>query len=164
MSGEASGDDGWTLRESTTRDIAELMRWFASAKDVAIWGGPEFRYPFTRASFFEDIYWQRMLSYSLRDPGDTYVGFGQLYDRDKHIHLARLIVEPSRRGQGAGRRLVEMLMRTGRAKMHHERYSLFVFRDNTPAYECYKALGFEISEYPKGMPHAEVCYYLTKVD
>lgn len=164
MSGVALSDDGWTLRESRTRDVAALMGWFTSRQDVVIWGGPEFRYPFTRASFFEDIRWQRMLSYSLFDPAGAFIGFGQIYDRDRHIHLARLIVTPARRGQGVGTRLIRMLMREGRAKLPHERYSLFVFRDNTPAFECYRALGFEIDDYPRDMPHADVCYFLTKSD
>lgn len=164
MSGQALCEDGWMLRESVTRDVAALMDWFESRQDVVIWGGPEFRYPFTRASFFEDIRWRRILSYSLLEPAGEFIGFGQIYDRDRHVHLARLIVTPSRRGQGVGTRLIEMLMRVGREKLSHQRYSLFVFRDNTPAFECYRSLGFEISDYPKDMPHADVCYYLTRDD
>lgn len=162
MAGDALSDGGWTLRPSKTRDIAELMGWFDGEDDVVVWGGPGFRYPFTRASFFEDIHWGRMLSYSLRSPDGSLVGFGQLYDRDQHIHLARLIVAPASRGQGAGRRLIEMLMQAGSSHMPHDRYSLFVFRDNKPAYECYRSLGFEVGEYPKDMPHADVCYFLTR--
>lgn len=162
MSGQALCEDGWMLRESVTRDVAALMDWFESRQDVVIWGGPEFRYPSTRASFFEDIRWQRILSYSLLEPAGEFIGFGQIYDRDGHVHLARLIVTPSRRGQGVGTRLIEMLMRVGREKLSQQRYSLFVFRDNKPAFECYRALGFEISDYPKDMPHADVCYYLTR--
>ena len=162
--GDAPCEDGWTLRESVTRDVAALMDWFENRHEVEIWGGPEFRYPFTRASFFEDIRWGRMLSYSLVNPAGELVGFGQIYDRNGHIHLARLIVVPAQRGRGLGRRLIEMLMRAGRDKMPHERYSLFVFRDNRPAYECYRSLGFEVAEYPEDMPYADVCHYLTKSD
>lgn len=38
----------------------------------------------------------------------------------------------------------------------------FTFRDNKPAYECYKSLGFGITDYPDDMPYADVCYYLTR--
>ena len=164
MGGQALCEDGWTLREAVARDVAALMGWFTGRQDVVIWGGPDFRYPFTRASFFEDVRWRQMPAYSLFDPGGEFAGFGQIYDRDRHIHLARLIVEPAQRGHGVGRRLVELLMRAGRAIMPHRRYSLFVFRENAPALGCYRSLGFEISDYPRDMPHADVCFYLTKSD
>ena len=162
MANDVLSTAGWRLQPSKTRDIAELMGWFGAEEDVVIWGGPRFRYPFTRASFFEDIYWGRMLSYSLLSADGSLAGFGQLYDRDEHIHLARLIVAPASRGQGIGRRLIDMLMQVGRSRMPYDRYSLFVFRDNKPAYECYRSFGFEIRDYPKDMPYADACYFLTK--
>lgn len=66
------------------------------------------------------------------------------------------------RGQGVGRRLIEMLMKAGQAMFPGDQYSLFVLRENKPAYECYKSLGFEATDYPDDMPHADVCYYLTR--
>ncbi len=164
MGGEVLQEEGWVLREATSTDIAALMDWFPNERDVVVWGGPKFRYPFNRASFFEDVYWGRMLSYGLVNAEGELVAFGQLYDRNKFIHLARLIVAPPHRGQGNGRRLIELLMKQGRKVMAHDRFSLFVFRDNTPAYECYKALGFEVREYPENMPHADECYFLTRSD
>jgi ribosomal protein S18 acetylase RimI-like enzyme len=138
------------------------MRWFPSPDDIMIWGGPSFRCPFTRESFFEDVYWEKMASYCLRDGSGEFVAFGQLYDRDGRIHLARLVVRPDRRGRGIGRRLIEMLMAAGATVFPGDEYSLFVFRENTPAYECYKSLGFIVQDYPDDMPHADVCYYLTR--
>ena len=155
-------EQGWTLRESTESDIDGLMSWFPAAEDINIWGGPAFRYPFTRDTFFEDIHWGQVLSFSLRDVSDEVVAFGQLYDRDERIHLARLVVNPLTRGQGSGRRLIELLIKAGSSRFHRDECSLFVFRKNIPAYECYKSLGFAVREYPKDMPHADVCYYLTR--
>ena len=162
MGSDQPGADGWILREASTSDIAELMKWFESPRDVSLWGGPRFRYPYNRASFFEDIHWGRILSFSLCNPDHELVGFGQVYDREKHVHLARLIVVPAYRGHGTGKRLIRLLMRAGREKLKYDRYSLFVYRDNLPAYGCYKSLGFEVSDYPKNMPYGDVCYYLTR--
>ena len=39
------------LELATDRDIDELMTWFPDAAAVDIWGGPKFRFPFTRDSF-----------------------------------------------------------------------------------------------------------------
>jgi len=155
-------EDGWTMRQSTMPDIDELMTWFPKPEDINIWGGPSFRFPFTRETFLQDVYFGRMASFSLCDPSAHLVAFGQLYDRDGRMHLARLVVSPAMRRQGAGRRLIDMLMTVGLKGFSGNEYSLFVFCDNTPAYECYKSMGFVVAEYPRDMPHADVCYYLTR--
>lgn len=154
--------DGWKLRRTDRSDIDVVMRWFPTQDDVTIWGGPSFRYPFTRDTFFEDILWGRIASFCLWDPGGDLVAFGQLYDRDGRIHLARLVVAPDERGKGTGKRLIELLVHAGRDLFSRDEISLFVFRDNRPAFECYRSLGFRIQDYPKDMPHADVCYYLTR--
>ena len=162
MTGEALQEDGWILREAIAADIDDLMRWFLTSDDVHVWGGPWFRFPFTRETFIKDIHWGKMASFCLCDQSGRVVAFGQLYERDGRIHLARLVVIPDMRGHGLGRRLIEMLMKAGQAMFPGDEYSLFVFRENTPAYECYKSLGFEVADYPSDMLHADVCYYLTR--
>lgn len=66
------------------------------------------------------------------------------------------------RGVGVGKRLVSKLMVAGRSLFSCDECSLFVFRENIPAYECYKSMGFVVADYPGDMPHADVCYYLTR--
>lgn len=162
MSTSVRTDDGWVIEESATADIEELMTWFPEADDINIWGGPSFRYPFTRETFFEDIYWGRMPSFSLRDPAGDFAAFGQIYERDKRIHFARLVANPAMRRRGVGKRLISMLMVAGRTLYSRDECSLFVFRENIPAYECYTSMGFVVGAYPEDMPHADVCYYLTR--
>lgn len=161
MAAESAYDDRWTLLPSVAEDISELMSWFRSRDDVEIWGGPEFRYPFTPESFLDDINWGRMRTFSLTDPAGKFVAFGQLYERKGRIHLARLISHPGRRREGIGKRLIRMLMAEGRRTYKRDEYSLFVFRGNRPAYECYRSLGFVVNDYPGDTPYADVCYFLT---
>lgn len=61
-----------------------------------------------------------------------------------------------------GRRLVQMLVSVGADRFPLDECSLFVLRDNTPALECYRSLGFEIQDYPSDEVFADVCYYLTR--
>ena len=152
----------WTFRPAEARDVDQLMRWFPDRRSVGVWGGPEFRYPFTRHSFGEDMHWGRMDAFTLCDGRDRLAAFGQLYERFERIHLARLVVDPERRSGGIGKELVRRLLRVGRQMFACDEYSLFVFRDNARALACYRSMGFRIAEYPEGMPLAEECYYLTR--
>ncbi len=154
--------DGWSLVIAREPDIDGIMTWFPDATATATWAGPSFRFPFTRHTFHEDCLWKKMATYALKSPDNALAGFGQLYNRFDKINMARLVVAPDIRGQGAGKRLISLLMEVGRETFELEEFSLFVFRHNTPALECYRAMGFEIREYPQGAPLAELCYYLTR--
>jgi ribosomal protein S18 acetylase RimI-like enzyme len=151
-----------TFRPAAESDIDELMRWFPDERSVRVWGGPEFRFPFTRHSFTEDMHWGRMDAFCLCGDRDRIAAFGQLYVRYERINLARLVVDPERRGRGIGKELVGRLLDAGRRIFACEEFSLFVFRDNVSALACYRSMGFEITAYPDGMPLADECYYLTR--
>ena len=140
----------------------EIMGWLPDKHSVDIWGGPHFRYPFTRETFLEDCRWGQMASFALRDPKNGLAAFGQVYERLGRINLARLIAHPERRGQGIGKRLVILLMEQGARMLPLDEFSLYVYRDNLPAYRCYTSLGFEIHDYPEKDPLAGVCYYLIR--
>ena len=155
-------DDSWALDATAERDIDQLMRWFPDADATRIWGGPDFRHPFNRHSFAEDIHWGRMATFSLRSPAGELAAFGQLYERLNRINLARLAVNPSMRGQGIGRRLVEMLMTAGPQMFSCSEFSLFVYRDNIVAAKCYTSLGFKVATYPEKTALGEACDYLTR--
>ena len=153
----------WQLDSARQADIDELMTWFPDAHSIDIWGGPKFRYPFDQSSFQDDCRWRDFSSYCLRNPGNEFAAFGQIGSRYQRTHLARLISNPRMRRQGLGRKLLEMMIDVVRIEQDHSEVGLFVYRDNTPAYQCYLSLGFEVKEYPKGAPMKDECYYLTKI-
>lgn len=157
-----SSIDGWRLARSTDEDFDELMTWFTDEYSVSVWGGPNFRYPFDRGTFLEDCHWPDMAAFCLFGDNNVMCAFGQFYERNDRINLARLIAHPHMRGRGIGRRLVTMLMKTGAELFELGEYSLFVYRDNTVALNCYLSLGFEINDYPPDEKLAGVCYYLTR--
>ncbi|MDJ0941376.1 MAG: GNAT family N-acetyltransferase [Woeseiaceae bacterium] len=165
MSNEAHDvvdSEGWRLTPADAGDFDELMRWFRTADDVKTWGGPRFRFPFSRATFREDCHWPGMATYVLRDTASELVAFGQFYNRSGRINFARLVAHPNRRGQGIGRRLLEGLMRVSPAQFDLDEFSLFVYRDNMPALCCYESMGFEIQDYPPDQILADECFYLTR--
>ena len=159
---ETAGRGGWQLVEATDRDLDELMSWFGSAGDVDRWGGPRFRYPFSRRSFRRDCRWGRMPSFRLNSPTGRFAAFGQMYERYGRINLARLVVHPDLRGSGVGKRLLAALMEIGPTLFTADEFSLFSYRDNAAAVGCYRSMGFVIRDYPEGAPLADRCYYLTR--
>jgi ribosomal protein S18 acetylase RimI-like enzyme len=138
------------------------MGWFSDKQTVAGWGGPAFRYPYTRETFHKDVRWRDMATYFLRDPSERMVAFGQFYNRIDRINLARLVVHPDVRGQGIGKRLIDELMMAARPLFSLAEFSLFVFRENIVALGCYKSMGFVIQDYPGSMPMADSCFYMTR--
>ena len=153
---------GWELSVASDTDIDTVMTWFPDAGSVLIWGGPEFRFPFTADTFREDCRVDRMDSYSLRNPTGELAAFGQSYERDGRGHLARLVANPECRGTGAGKQLISMIITTLEVAHDYDEYSLFVFRHNEPAYRCYLSSGFVVRDYPDGAPLPGQCYFLTK--
>lgn len=143
-------------------DINHLMSWFPDKRSVDIWGGPNFRYPFTPMTFQEDAHWREMDTYSLADPSGQMLAFGQFYERHGRINLARLVVAPDRRGEGLGKHLVALLMDRGRETFPLEEFSLYVYHDNHAAVSCYTSLGFEEHERPVGDEIPDNCVYMTR--
>ena len=156
-------EDGWSLDQATDADIDTIMAWFPDADSVNVWGGPAFRYPFTGETFREDCRLDVTESYCLRDASGDLAAFGQSYERHGRGHLARLVSNPSMRRRGAGRQLIRMVLASLDQRYGYEEYSLFVFCDNEPAYQCYLSLGFAVQEYPDDAPMPDTCYFLTKM-
>jgi ribosomal protein S18 acetylase RimI-like enzyme len=155
-------DTGWSLAAASDADIRQIMRWFPDEDSVGIWGGPEFRFPFTAETFREDCRLERLDSYSLRNEEGELAAFGQSYERDARGHLARLVANPLLRRRGAGSRLIRMIIASLGERYDYEEYSLFVMRDNVPAYRCYRSLGFVVRDCPDGVRLADKCLFLTR--
>ena len=152
----------WHLTPADSDDIDRLMTWFSDGAEVDVWGGPKFRYPFTAETFRSDCHWPEMASYCLRDASGAMCAFGQYYDRNGYMNLARLIVAPEHRGRRLGSELVTRLMQVAAEELTLDEFSLFVYRDNAPALKLYQSLGFEVQDYPPDQILADKCYFLTR--
>jgi ribosomal protein S18 acetylase RimI-like enzyme len=136
------------------------MRWFPSRESCQVWGGPEFRFPFTAETFRADSHLE-LASWVLLDGCDLLCGFGQYYLRAGRCHLARLVIVPSHRGRGFGTRLIELLSDGGKTALGVEHCSLFVATANTTAIALYQRLGFARAAYP-GDPPVPGCHYMVR--
>jgi hypothetical protein len=55
-----------------------------------------------------------------------------------------------------------MIIEALEARHDYDEYSLFVYRDNIPAYRCYRSMGFVVRDYPAAAPLRDECYFLTR--
>lgn len=152
------------LRPAADCDARELMSWFSQRNACLTWGGPAFRYPFTPASFIEDMRLASLSGYALTDDTDTLLGFGQIYPKLNRIHLARLAVHPEMRGGGLGKRLISKLVEAGQAAFAWREASLFVYRQNTAAHRCYRQMGFVDTAWPEGDRVLRGCVFMVRSD
>lgn len=152
----------WTLVPAVESDLDELMTWLPDRSSTSIWGGPVFRFPFTRDTFFSDCRWNEFATYRLNDEAGTFVAFGQIGERYDRSHLARLIANPDMRGEGVGSRLVMHLLGEASRLYNHEECGLFVYRHNAPALHCYQSAGFKVVDYPNDAPMPDECFYLIR--
>ena len=150
-----------TLASATAPHLLQMMSWFPSAESCRIWGGPEFRFPFTAETFQADCQLTERHSFALLKAGAVFCGFGQYYLRAGRCHLARLAIAPACRGRGFGTRLIELLAQAGKAALGVDQCSLFVSATNTSALALYQRLGFARTDYPGG-PGVAGVYYMVR--
>ena len=136
------------------------MTWFPDGMSCLTWGGAEFRFPFTDATFREDSKVDSIATWSLVDDDGSLAGFGQCYLRIGRCHFGRLAISPQKRGQGLGTRLIRELAAWGLAEFGNRELSLFVNKDNVQAYQLYSRLGFRETSYPEPAPLVANSHYM----
>lgn len=102
-------------------------------------------------------------AFSLHGDG-VLTAYGELWvdDDEQEVELARLIVDPARRGQGVGRRLTQLL--AARARTAYDDVFLRVHPHNVAARRAYAAAGFvpvpdaAAAEWNVGQP-VPYCWY-----
>ncbi|MDJ0759789.1 MAG: GNAT family N-acetyltransferase [Woeseiaceae bacterium] len=149
------------LRAAESADVDAIMAWFPDESSIRNWAGPNFDYPFDRASFHRDCKWRDMASFCVDSHG-VLQGFGQFYNRYGRANLARLVVSPESRGCGLGQFLVNALIEESRSVLGLSEAGLFVYRNNESAYCCYRAAGFEVAAMPDDVDLGDESRYLVR--
>jgi ribosomal protein S18 acetylase RimI-like enzyme len=88
-------------------------------------------------------------SFCLLNNEQPLVAFGQYHRRLEHQYLSRLAVNHIYRAQGSAKVLITKILEQAFLALSAKGVSLFVFKDNTVAYNCYQSLGFIETEYPE---------------
>ena len=152
------------IEEARIEHALEVMGWFPDKESVVRWGSFYMRWPLEEASFLEDIFWDRMPArIALADDGRL-LGFGQFYRKLGRCHLARLVINPEFRGRGLGERFVAALMEHASRVLDTDGFSLYVMAHNRPAYNAYRAVGFELYPQPPDEPELQNTVFMVAHD
>jgi [ribosomal protein S18]-alanine N-acetyltransferase len=130
------------LRQACQEDLQALLPWVGTPDLLRLWGGPSLIFPATPESIWAAMGGSPDNAYSLSNPSGELVGFGQILPRGRTVHLARIIVSPTQRGQGLGRTLCMKLIQAAIARHRPDEITLNVYADNSPAVALYRSLGF----------------------
>ena len=149
------------LRSTIDPDYPEIISWLSSLEEAQLWGGPKMIYPLTTESLKEIMRPGLIRTYTLIDEAEAILGIGQVYfARPNRFHLARIMVNPAVRGQGHGRRLVELLMEKS-WNIPGKYFTLNVNFGNDRARKLYESMGFKISPAEEGS-FSETSYFMKK--
>jgi ribosomal protein S18 acetylase RimI-like enzyme len=131
------------FRPAIKTDLKTVMTWIPDAESCLIWAGPRVKFPLELEQLYQDIEFEKILTYSLYDEKEL-LALGQIrMFENNRGHLSRIVVNPSSRGKGIGRIFGGELINEAK-KLNCRTISLNVVKDNLIAISLYKKLGFMI--------------------
>lgn len=122
------------------RKAKTVAGWVRSSAEASNWCGKA-EFPFPPATVANWSGQDDVTAYLLVDDKQRAVAYGEVWsdDEEDEAELARLIVDPDRRGKGIGRALVtELVVAAG-----FEDIFMRVVPHNEAALACYRAAGFD---------------------
>lgn len=130
------------MRLLTANDVADFVRW-----------EKERPYPWTEANFLETLSGVKVQTHVWEETGHR-VGFAVVQVIETEAYLQNIMVDPSRRRQGFGEKILQKVMMWARHQGASE-LLLDVEANNDPAVRLYKKAGFIVLEqrknsYPQG--------------
>lgn len=143
------------LRATTSADLDVFLSWIPDEEAMVLWTGPTFSWPLNRFQLEKYLtnanrqYWT-----GIDETTGAVLGHGTLLldDEARTCRLGSVIVDPGRRGEGLGRKLLELLKDTAYGTPTVTELTLGVIAHNSPARRLYESLGFRGSEVVRRTP------------
>lgn len=153
-----------TLRPAIPEDLNVIVSWIKNPEMLKRWGGPLLTYPPDPQKTWNEIQMTSKDTLSFIDQTGNVIGFAQTFLKEPQaVHFGRIIVSPAMRGMGLGRRLLKQLIQLVLSKYEAERITLNVYRDNFPAYNLYKSVGFVVMSEDEVKNSYGMCLWLKSV-
>ncbi|WP_338292254.1 GNAT family N-acetyltransferase [Planctobacterium marinum] len=162
VSGAPGKSDTLIFRSFNPELCEELRSWFTTPQQIVFWSGLKFGFPDSVIQFRAQLKLAQIPAYALlSEEENQLLGFGQMMYDNGRCHFVRVATNPTRRGQGYGKKLLACLLAQGQRKFNPQFFSLFVNQSNQVAINLYRAVGFKHTQYPGPMPNTQ-SWYLEK--
>lgn len=146
------------LTEFREDDAREVARWPTSIEEVRLWAGSAGGWP-VDVSVFRRWHAEPGVNPYVLGDGDRLTGYGELWidGAEQEVELARIIVSPTSRGRGVGKRLVRLVLERASLSGLPDAF-VRVVPENGAALACYRGAGFssvsepEREEFNRGQP------------
>lgn len=147
-------EEDMKLRPYKPQDAETIVSWIKDEEALRKWSSDRYEsYPITA----DDINYKYMeCNGDCKEPDNFYpvtavadegiVGHLILRYTDKEkktLRIGFVIVDDTKRGKGYGKRMIQMAAEYAFNMLGADKVTLGVFENNLPAYNCYKAAGFE---------------------
>jgi ribosomal protein S18 acetylase RimI-like enzyme len=148
------------LRPAVATDLVTVASWITSARDCELWTGWRVGFPIDMSTLPASLGITDQNTYAWIVDGRI-ACFGQIVGKSvERAHLASIIVAPSARRQGHGRRFVcALLAHVAQGTLW---ISLNVDEQNAGAVALYEGLGFVDAPRPPDEPPASGSRYLVR--
>jgi len=134
-----------TLRSYDTKDAITVTGWIKSEYSLRMWCADRFSgYPLPSEEF-DSLYKNKENGFCGMIAEEDGEKIGHFFVKDKgcgRFGLGLIIVDPSKRRRGYGRKMLEKAIGYAIESCHAKEITLSVFEENENAYSCYKKLGF----------------------
>ena len=137
------GPAGLKVRPFADRNLATLLSWATTERELRLWAGETFPCIPDADAFRRHQSQPKINGYQAEDRRGSFVGYAELVgSRGGDGTLCRVIIDPPRRGMGFGKAFVGLLEKEAFEGMRFKYLLLNVFTLNLPALRCYRSLGF----------------------
>jgi len=165
------------LRPYEKKDSGVICSWLSDEAALYKWSADRIgRFPLEgdelNREYYEKTYPTPMYPMTMVDEEENVVGHILLRfpdaDDKSHIRFGFVIVDKAKRGQGLGRKLLELAKDYAVRELGAKKISLAVFSSNPPAIKCYRSEGFSETgdsfdfECPAGTWKGIVMEYIPK--
>ena len=131
----------WTLRPREDRDLEKIVGWIPDAEALRLFSGTRLSWPLTVRQLQEVTEASALAPSVVVAASGELVGHFDLRLEERAAWLGRVVVDPSLRGQGLARGVVELAV--GEAhRLGAHRVRLNVISSNVPAVRTYRRVGF----------------------
>lgn len=152
-------------------DASCLLNWIEDEESMFLFGLGFFQYPLTMEQVLShiEIFENRKDAFifaALDDDGEVigHITIRNIDYKTNSAHLGFIIIDPTKRGQGYGKKLVSSMLVYAKDCLALERVTLNVFLNNEAALHCYESLGFNKEERIEEIPYNDKTLHLARMN